>query len=579
LWQCQISSSGEILQSTYSGELTGQVSLSTGANKTSRKSVRNFRRAVLRAHELKTSVSPSEIAGSQSPIAKFGYRLSAIGHRFLAWVGRHPLAILVLPSVWFFAFYLPFWKDVDVLDELVWGFTEMNVLLAPPLYCVLGRIPFWIADTLLHGSSPSILSPQHPSLAAVYFLILCQHVGLWFSLRYFVYSLPTSESGRGGITLLLASIASFYAFAHTAGPESTIAISWFCLFGVGLRILGGASSWKKWLLYFLILLFSIGSRHISGFLLGWLPTTAFVLAVLRFYRAGSYRWQNAFPMARIAGIALGLSILCLLTEQSFVTAMCNHFGIVQRRTMGRTLSDRIGSYLDSLNPEDKERTAQRAASFTNDSDVKAAVGAFKDIGTYHKGTDEFIAQFLRKRGLSSEPLEVERDRVTFEGVMCYYRTLDPKLIQIILQDIGRGFYPTNDQGIAITGAKATFDSLGPMREDPASWKGLEGLHIFDPAVAQATLDRAFHDIFIRHWRFLPVGAWSLLFLVVGSWRLARDRFSVELALVSLCIFGIGLVTYSANCVCNYSMPRYVLPLLVTVFAAGAICLVAQKSES
>src|SRR5258708_34708909 len=84
-------------------------------NQTSRKSARNFRRAVLRAHELKTSVSPSEIAGSQSPIAKFGYRLSTIGHRFLAWVGRHPLAILVLPSVWFFAFDQPFLKDVDLL--------------------------------------------------------------------------------------------------------------------------------------------------------------------------------------------------------------------------------------------------------------------------------------------------------------------------------------------------------------------------------------------------------------------------------------------------------------------------------
>src|SRR5438270_823423 len=81
-----------------------------------------------------------------------------------------------------------------------------------------------------------------------------------------------------------------------------------------------------------------------------------------------------------------------------------------------------------------------------------------------------------------ESLEVERDRITLEGVMCYYRTLDPKLIEIILRDIGKGFYPTNDQGIAITGAKATFDSLGPMREDPASWKGLEGLLIFEPAV-------------------------------------------------------------------------------------------------
>src|SRR5260221_11442885 len=107
-------------------------------------------------------------------------------------------------------------------------------------------------------------------------------------------------------------------------------------------------------------------------------------------------------MRQIAGVALGLSILCLLHEQSFVTAMGNHFGIVQRRTMGRTLSDRIGSYLDSLNPEDKERTAQRAASLTNDTDVKAAVGGFKDIGSYHKGTGELIAQCFRKGGLNGD---------------------------------------------------------------------------------------------------------------------------------------------------------------------------------
>src|SRR5258708_11260951 len=278
---------------------------------------------MLRAHELKTSVSPSEIAGNQSPIAKFGYRLLAIGHRFLAWVGRHPLAILVLPSLWFFVFYLPFWKDVDALDELVWGFTEMNILLAPPLYCVLGRIPFWIADTVLQGSSPSSLSSQHPSLAAVYFLVLCQRVGLWVSLRYFVFSVPASESGRGGITLLLASIASFYAVAHTAGPESTIAISWFCLFGAGLRILGGLSSWKTWMFYFLVLLFSIGSRHISGFLLGWLPTTAFVLAAIPFFQARSRPFPNSFPMNKVARPSLRVLRLSLFTEQHFVSPVAS----------------------------------------------------------------------------------------------------------------------------------------------------------------------------------------------------------------------------------------------------------------
>jgi hypothetical protein len=531
---------------------------------------------VLKAQELKTSSSSNEIANRTSPETKFGSRLLAIGHRSLGWIGRHPLAVLVLPSLWFFALYLPFWKDVDALDELVWGFTEMNVLLAPPLYCVVARIPFWITDTVLHGSAPGILSEQHPSLAAVYSLILCQHLGLWFALRYFVFSLPATAAGRGGVALLLASIASYYAFAHTAGPESTVAITWFCLFGVGLRILSGKGTRKTWLLYFLILLFSIGSRHISGFLLGWLPTSAFVLAAFWFWQARPRRFANARPMAKIAGIALGLSTLCLFTEQTFVTAMCNHFRVVQRRTMGRTLSDRIGNYLDSLNPEKKEQAAQRAASLTGDSEVKAAIRAFKEIGTYHKGTDEFIAQFLRKRGLSGQSLEVERDRVTLEGVMCYYRIWDPKLIQIILRDIGKGFYPTNDQGIAITGAKATFDSLGPMQKDPASWKGLRGLLIFEPSTAKATLNRAFHDIFIKHWRFIPVGAWAFLFLIIAIWRFVRKQLSPELVLISLCIFGIGLVSYAVNCVCNYSMPRYVLPLFVAVLAAGAICAVATK---
>ncbi|HZC34393.1 MAG TPA: hypothetical protein VE242_02200 [Chthoniobacterales bacterium] len=520
----------------------------------------------------------SEIANRQSLLSQFAYRLSTIGYGLLAWIGRSPLFILILPSLWFFAFYLPFWKDIDALDELVWGFTEMNVLLAPPLYCVLARIPFWVTDTLLRGWSPGILSQQHPSLAAVYALIFCQHIGLWFSLRYFIFSLPASQAGRGAIALLLASVASFYAFAHTAGPESTIAITWFFLFGVGLRILTGTSSWRTWLLYFVILLFSIGSRHISGFLLGWLPTTAFVLMILRLVETGTRRFQNALPLAKTAGLALGLSIFCLLTEQAFVTAMCHHFGIIQRRTMGRTLSDRIGSYLDSLKPEAKERAAQHAASLTDDPDVRATIDAFKDIGTYHKGTDEFIAQFLRARGLSGESLEVERDRITLEGVSCYYRTWDPNLIRIILRDIGKGFYPTNDQGIAMTGAKATFNSLGPIKEDPSSWKDLQGLLIFDPSVAQATLDRAFHDIFIRHWRFLPLGAWLFLFSAIAAWRLVRGRLSLELALISLCIFGIGLVTYAVNCVCNYSMPRYVLPLLVAIFAAGAVCSASRRAK-
>ena len=139
-------------------------------------------------------------------------------------IGRHPLPVLMLPSIWFFIYYLPFWKSSDVLCQLGDPFTSGNILLVPPIYCILGRIPFWLTDTLLLGSSPSIFSFQHPSLAAVYALIVCQHAGLWLALRYFVMAVPASEAGRGAITILLASIASFYSFAHAAGAEATTAL-------------------------------------------------------------------------------------------------------------------------------------------------------------------------------------------------------------------------------------------------------------------------------------------------------------------------------------------------------------------
>ena len=165
-------------------------------------------------------------------------------------------------------------------------------------------------------------------------------------------AVPASEAGRGAITILLASIASFYSFAHTAGAEATTAITWFTLFGVGLRVLDDRATWKTWLVYVLVLLLCIGSRHVSGLLLGWMPVTAFLLLV--FHLFGRKRSSSSLRLAKIAGIALLLSALVLGIEKTIVSAMCESFGVVQRQMVGRTLCERIGSFLDSLSPADKE---------------------------------------------------------------------------------------------------------------------------------------------------------------------------------------------------------------------------------
>jgi hypothetical protein len=61
-------------------------------------------------------------------------------------------------------------------------------------------------------------------------VLFCQHAALWFSLRYFVFSIPTTAFHRGLSAILLASTSSFYAFAHTCGTEALLAVSWFIVF-------------------------------------------------------------------------------------------------------------------------------------------------------------------------------------------------------------------------------------------------------------------------------------------------------------------------------------------------------------
>ena len=243
---------------------------------------------------------------------------------------------------------------------------------------------------------------------------------------------------------------------------------------------------------------------------------------------------------------------------------------------GRTLCERIGSFLDPLSIGEKEQMAHRAGVHTKDPDVKFAIDSLTTIGTYYAGSSEAIAQAVQRRGSSGDKLQAEVDRITLEAAICYYQTFDSRLIQKILEDVVRGFYPTNDQGIALTGPKATYASLASIEKNPRDWANIRSLAFFEPAVANATLARAYHDNYIRHWRFIPLGVWCLLFASIGIWRAVQRKLTSELVIVAVCMFGIGFAVYIATCVCNLSQPRYVLPLWVGIVASGCILIVGRN---
>jgi hypothetical protein len=499
---------------------------------------------------------------------------SSVG-KVLAFIGRHPMPILALPSLWFLARYLPFWKDIDATVQLIASVYDDNLLHFPPVYSFLGRVPFFVIDSILGGHAPGIFERQHPSLAAVYGLVVLQHAGLWLALRYFIFSFPAQDIARGGITLLLASIASFYAFAHTCGSEAMTPVTYFLVFGAGIRVLLSRATWISWVIYTAALFLAAGSRHINLILLIWLPGTAVLLLLWSFLpfpgrlSAGSRR-SSSFP----AITALLCTAAAVGADKIVLSTLCHQFGVVERSSLGSAMSGRIETWVDKLSPERKHALLDSVQPLTNDPLVKLAIRFQIEIGSYDKGTGAALTDALHAQGFDGEKLLALKDQLISQSSFCFYRTLDLGLMKEIFSDFWHGFLPTNDQGIAIAAPKATFFSLERINQNPSDWEDIKESSIFVPSTAKATLERATTDNMIRHWRWLPILAWTLLF---GAWRATRGFLPGRFLLIGLSILGIGTLVYAANCVCIYTLPRYALPLLVAVIAFG--CLVSAGSAA
>jgi hypothetical protein len=508
-------------------------------------------------------------------VVSFIYRVRRAFEPAIAWIGNHPLAILPMPSVWLMIRYLPFWKDVDVVAQLLAAPSDINILHAPPIYCFLARIPFWCIDMLSLGTAPAILAEQHPSMPAVQSLIFLQHLSLWLALRYLLFSFHGSNVQRGLATIFLASIASVYTFAHTAGSEAMTAVTWITVFAAGLRILSRGPDWRTWAIYGAALLLAIGSRKVNSVLLFWLPVVllGYWLAERGLpvdHRRKGLLWPTAGVASLVALGALGI-------EQTLTSMLCRQFAVIERPTDGATFSDRFVSVISHLTPAEDARILGTALAMTNDSNVRLAIQSQFRFGSYHLGGEQAIEQALAEEGASGEKLFAERDRVISQATTYIYRAMPPELAPVIVKEFVRTWVPTSDYRVARSGPFATFLFARFLQRTPTHWTYLPALPIFELKSAQHMLARVDRDPFINHWEGVPLVFWFLLFLGIGIWRLARHRISLPLFFVALTFIALGTLSDLIACIFAYSQPRYTLPLLVTVFGSGCILLFHTRS--
>lgn len=502
-------------------------------------------------------------------------RLKATGRSFVqasAWlvqaIGTHPLPVLILPTIYFLVRFPPFWNGIDAVCQLVFPAGSVNILHHPPLYCFLARIPFWIADHALQGGSASIFSLQHPSLAAVYLLVCCQHAALCFALRYFVFSIPTTAFRRGLLTLLLASTASFYSFAHTCGSDAPVPVCWFLAFGSGIRVLQPGAAGRAWVVYGAALLFAIGSRHISGVLLIWLPALCGVLVVGHRLSPASNPGLGKLGKVIARALIIGACVWC--GEKLIVAALCEHFRVIPRSTLGATLSDRISSLVAGLSDEAKAGLCARVESLTTDPLVRLAITSQIYCGPYYQVTGDVITGALVTRGLSGEQLDAERDRIILRSSTCFYRAVPLRLLKVAWRDFLSAMFRTSDTNLAFVGPYGNGSGALEALTKPAAWGAVRDLPIFKLSSASKLIRVVRANIFFKKWHRLPIIRWCVIFLAICIERVRRRTMSAAGFLAGLSIVGIGALCCFLSFVFIFYSPRYVLPLMVSVMAGGSV---------
>jgi hypothetical protein len=488
----------------------------------------------------------------------------------VSFLGRRPAIILSLPSIYLLSSYPPLWKDIDANGQLLRPASEINILHFPPVYSFLGRVPFVLTTWLSEGANrplPSLFDQQTPPLAGFYVLVIIQHLLLIAALTYVVTALTENRPLRCLFAFILASTSALYTHAQCCGSEALSVPATFAVLAAGFVIVQGYSL-TPWVIYGISLFLTIGSRQINLPLALLLPLTlAFLSLATKFkwcYSPTKAKYCRAAIIALIVGIAaIGLN---LGITQVLITSVHDEY----RSTLGRTLSDRIATFLDKLPVKERLQLARDLADKTTNPGVKIAILAQATDGSFYQGSSLTVAEQLSRLAALRTNIAAESDRVVLAACIDYLTTVHPLLLKTIWQDFVKGSIFVDNATIARSPFYANAYPAVDRIRHPDLWanlKGLEALTSVNNPQATRVLDRSQLDPYVLLWRKVPLGAIITLSILLGGATCIRDKKIPASVVVGFFGLGVGATIFAANCVCVYYMPRYSLPLLTTaVFA-------------
>lgn len=477
------------------------------------------------------------------------------------------LLCLFAPSVWMIATIPPLWRDADAYTQLTQPPLVSVFWNHSPAYCYLAKVPLYLGEKLEqwqhHEPPPRLTDPSQPAVTdtGIWILIVTQHLALGLAAFLFITAVTPLFWIRLGLSVLWASNAMSYTFAHCVGSETLGMILALLLVWRALRLVQseGEPSWKEWYWIALIMLLCILSRDLNLALLALLPLT-FLISWLLKVIAGrkNPRFRPTFDL-RQAVIAIAIGLACNFVSDSVEQNLARKTRLHPHSRIGFTFFWRL-HFLGELSPESRTALLQKVKARAPTERVRYLITLLGQIYDEHGNVSHpgpFINRAIGYFGghLHWEDLDRSLNKMAFT----FLWPPPPELLKAAKADFGQGM---SDASTVIS--DELFEATTVYFTDKEGMQALKNLVTFRDASADKIQRLVSEYRYFHLWKGISyldaLALWfvCLLLLVVISKRRRID--TTILVAYGIALLPVGLVQFAVSCLVHDYAPRFSLAM-------------------
>lgn len=474
------------------------------------------------------------------------------------------LLCLLAPSVWMMATIPPLWRDADAYVQLTEDPRIAKFWGHAPVYSYIAKVTLFLGEKWqrFRGLPPvprTIPSQLPVTDSGIALLIGAQHLGLSLAALFFITTVTRIFWGRLLLSLLWASNALFYTFAHCVGSETLglILIIWLAARAVRLVRSKIEPAWTDWYFFAGLLLICMLTRDLNSALAAILPL-AFLFAAT--WELIARRRGQGGRFLTQATIAIAIGLACLAIAPSVPESLARKTRLHPHSRIGYTFLWRLHS-LNDLPPDSRASLIRKVSERAPNEKVRRLIQFYGQMMSEH--SDPLDATAFGAKAVEifgGIPHWEELDAGLKQMALTFLWPPTPELSNIIKNDF-----------LAVMKLPSTevsdylFETTAYYFFHMDGMPALAYLSTYRGGASAASLQALpSQHIYFHLWQGLSyraaVGLW-LAVLFASIWAARQKGVSITAtAGLAVAFVLVGLFQFGAACVVHDYEPRFSIPM-------------------